>query len=257
MIVNNVSTHEGGGVALDDTPNVRIYNNTVMKNMTTATAVTSNGAAGAGRPVDRREQRPAAGDAAGRRARSSATRSCSTTSSGTTGPARAPAGRSSASAAAGDAEPDRQLGPRRRRRHRASCRPTNSIVQQNAVPIPTRRARRTRRPIRPSSTRTSPCHRVRSVADATRTSSARSGRRGPAAEAARRLPPGRDRLAGLQQGRIQQARPGLPAAAVDATRPRRPPTSTAIRGLPTVGSTSARTRSRRRWPTCRSRRPTA
>jgi hypothetical protein len=43
MIVNNVSTHEGGGVALDDAPNVRFMNNTVMKNTTTATAITSNG----------------------------------------------------------------------------------------------------------------------------------------------------------------------------------------------------------------------
>ena len=43
MIVNNVSTHEGGGIAIDDTPNVRAYNNTIMKNVTTATAVTSDG----------------------------------------------------------------------------------------------------------------------------------------------------------------------------------------------------------------------
>jgi len=43
IIVNNVSTHEGGGVALDDTPAVRFVNNTVMKNLTTATAATSNG----------------------------------------------------------------------------------------------------------------------------------------------------------------------------------------------------------------------
>ena len=43
MIVNNVSTHEGGGIALDDAPNVRIFNNTIMKNVTTATAATSNG----------------------------------------------------------------------------------------------------------------------------------------------------------------------------------------------------------------------
>ncbi|MCA9874184.1 MAG: IPT/TIG domain-containing protein [Anaerolineales bacterium] len=43
IIVNNISTHEGGGVALNDTPAVRFYNNTVMKNITTATAVTSNG----------------------------------------------------------------------------------------------------------------------------------------------------------------------------------------------------------------------
>ncbi len=43
MIVNNVSMHEGGGVALDDASKVRFYNNTVMKNITTATAITSNG----------------------------------------------------------------------------------------------------------------------------------------------------------------------------------------------------------------------
>ena len=45
FIVNNVSTHEGGGIGLNDAPNVRVYNNTIMKNLTTATAVTSNGAA--------------------------------------------------------------------------------------------------------------------------------------------------------------------------------------------------------------------
>ncbi len=42
-IANNVSTHEGGGIALNDAPNVRIVNNTIMKNLTTATGVTSNG----------------------------------------------------------------------------------------------------------------------------------------------------------------------------------------------------------------------
>lgn len=45
FIVNNISTHEGGGIAINDTPNVRVYNNTIMKNQTTATAVTSSGAA--------------------------------------------------------------------------------------------------------------------------------------------------------------------------------------------------------------------
>lgn len=45
FIVNNVSTHEGGGISLNDAPDVRVYNNTIMKNLTTATAVTSNGAA--------------------------------------------------------------------------------------------------------------------------------------------------------------------------------------------------------------------
>jgi uncharacterized repeat protein (TIGR01451 family) len=45
FIVNNVSTHEGGGISINDAPNVRVYNNTIMKNLTTATAITSNGAA--------------------------------------------------------------------------------------------------------------------------------------------------------------------------------------------------------------------
>ncbi|WP_088318118.1 SdrD B-like domain-containing protein [Kineosporia sp. R_H_3] len=43
MIADNVSAHEGGGVALDDAPNVRFYNNTVVNNVTTATAITSDG----------------------------------------------------------------------------------------------------------------------------------------------------------------------------------------------------------------------
>ncbi len=42
-IVNNVSTHEGAGISLNDATNVRIVNNTIMKNTTTATAVTSDG----------------------------------------------------------------------------------------------------------------------------------------------------------------------------------------------------------------------
>jgi len=42
-IANNVSAHEGGGLALDDAVFVNIVNNTVTKNLTTATAVTSNG----------------------------------------------------------------------------------------------------------------------------------------------------------------------------------------------------------------------
>ena len=43
MIVDNVSTHEGGGVALDDAANVSFISNTVARNITTATAVTSDG----------------------------------------------------------------------------------------------------------------------------------------------------------------------------------------------------------------------
>ncbi|HEV7897257.1 MAG TPA: hypothetical protein VGP31_05380 [Planosporangium sp.] len=44
VIAGNISTHEGGGLALDDAPDVRVVNNTVMDNITTATAITSNGA---------------------------------------------------------------------------------------------------------------------------------------------------------------------------------------------------------------------
>jgi hypothetical protein len=43
IIADNLSTHEGGGVALDDATNVRFLNNTVARNITTATAVTSDG----------------------------------------------------------------------------------------------------------------------------------------------------------------------------------------------------------------------
>ena len=43
QIVNNISTHEGGGIAIDDTTDVTVAGNTVMKNITTATAMTSDG----------------------------------------------------------------------------------------------------------------------------------------------------------------------------------------------------------------------
>ena len=42
-IADNISTHEGGGVAIDDATNVAFDNNTVVRNITTATAATSNG----------------------------------------------------------------------------------------------------------------------------------------------------------------------------------------------------------------------
>ena len=42
-IVNNVSAHEGGGIALDDAVFVDIVNNTIARNVTTATAITSDG----------------------------------------------------------------------------------------------------------------------------------------------------------------------------------------------------------------------
>ena len=43
LVDDNVSTHEGGGFALDDSTNVRIVGNTVAGNVTTATAITSDG----------------------------------------------------------------------------------------------------------------------------------------------------------------------------------------------------------------------
>ncbi|MFZ5634336.1 MAG: SdrD B-like domain-containing protein [Bacillota bacterium] len=43
MIVNNVSTDLGGGIALDDASNVVVVNNTIAKNITTATAEDSDG----------------------------------------------------------------------------------------------------------------------------------------------------------------------------------------------------------------------
>jgi len=44
-IANNVSAHEGGGLALDDAAFVNVANNTVARNITTATAITSDGTA--------------------------------------------------------------------------------------------------------------------------------------------------------------------------------------------------------------------
>jgi hypothetical protein len=42
-IADNISTHEGGGIAIDDATNVTFVDNTVVRNVTTATAATSNG----------------------------------------------------------------------------------------------------------------------------------------------------------------------------------------------------------------------
>ena len=42
-IADNISAHEGGGLALDDAVFVNVVNNTITKNLTTASAVTSNG----------------------------------------------------------------------------------------------------------------------------------------------------------------------------------------------------------------------
>jgi hypothetical protein len=43
FVNDNISTHEGGGFALDDSTKVSIIGNTVMRNITTATAATSDG----------------------------------------------------------------------------------------------------------------------------------------------------------------------------------------------------------------------
>ena len=43
MVVDNVATDIGGGIALDDSSNVRIVNNTIADNATTATAEDSDG----------------------------------------------------------------------------------------------------------------------------------------------------------------------------------------------------------------------
>ncbi len=42
-VVDNVSAHEGGGIALDDAAFVDVVGNTIARNLTTATAVTSDG----------------------------------------------------------------------------------------------------------------------------------------------------------------------------------------------------------------------
>jgi hypothetical protein len=52
IIANNVSSHEGGGVALDDTSNVTFVNNTVVKNITTATASTNAALADGVKPAN-------------------------------------------------------------------------------------------------------------------------------------------------------------------------------------------------------------
>lgn len=43
FIVNNIATDEGGGIAIDTATNVRVINNTLINNITTATAATSDG----------------------------------------------------------------------------------------------------------------------------------------------------------------------------------------------------------------------
>ena len=107
-IANNVSAHEGGGIALDDAAFVNIVNNTVVKNLTTATAVTSDGtpaAAGLSTAelsdplLARLRSSSCSRVRRTSRRQGSPSRPCSTTCSGTTGPAATRAATSTASEA--------------------------------------------------------------------------------------------------------------------------------------------------------------
>ena len=201
MIVNNVSTHEGGGVALDDAPNVRFVNNTVMKNITTATAVTSNGLpAPAGLSTGANSTQLQATLPAG--APPSATRSCSTTSSGTTGPAPAPVTRSPASASPAT-RPRSTTGTSAPPTAPACSRPTNSVLQ-------TTTGHRTRaRPTAAADPNVVSDLRhlggLRRLADQPELRRRDPRGDGPAAEPARRLPPHQQHLAGLQRGAASKA----------------------------------------------------
>ena len=191
MIVNNVSTHEGGGIAIDDAPNVRVFNNTIMKNLTTATAVTSNGQpapAGLSTAANSDQlqatlpagapdvQQPAAvqqhllGQPAGTRAGTTVIghRGCRAT--------RRPIDHWDLGVADGTgiAGADELGHPAERRRPPVHDQPDEQ-----------------RRPTRTSSTPYDTVARLRAVADEPDLRRRDPGRPGPAAEAARRLPPDR------------------------------------------------------------------
>ena len=221
MIVNNVSTHEGGGIALDDTPNVRIDNNTIMKNVTTATAVTSNGQPAPAGLSTGRQQRPAAGEAEHDRGRGDLQQPAPVQQHLLGQPGRARAWPAPWSASAPTATRPRSTTGTR---HCRWLRPARS----DELDRPAERGRPSLhderdqlggqpgrgRPVRRVA-------RVRSVADEPELPRLDRRRPGPATEASRRLPPDRSGHVGfrLQHRRGEQGRPELPAAAVDPRAP--------------------------------------
>ena len=257
MIVNNVSTHEGGGIALDDAPNVRIYNNTIMKNVTTATAVTSNGQPAPAGLSTGAEQRRAPGDAA--RRGSPAVQQPAPVQQhpvGQPGRARNVRAPSPASAQPGDATPI-NLWDIGAFDGSGLLAPTNSIVQQNAGthPVHDEPDQQRRRPARRRRLRHGA--RLRAVADQPELRRRDPGRGGPAAQGPRRLPPPRHHLAGVQH-RARRAR-RCPAYAqppatltAPADRHRRPAAARPGRLRHRRGRDPARPS-----PTSRSPRPTA
>ena len=212
--------------------------------------------AGPGRPVDRREQRPAAGDPAGRLADLQQPAAVQQHLLGQPGRHRL-AGTVVGIGADRRRDADQPLGPRRRRRLRARWRrPTRSSSRTPATHPYTTSATNIggepdrRRPVRRVARRSRRGGR-------TRTSSARS-------LVGQDLPPkllGDYHLPSAARRRPSTAAPRTRRCRATSSRRRpsrrRRPTSTAIRGRPSAASTSAPTRSRRRSPTCRSRRPTA
>ena len=247
MIVNNVSTHEGGGVALDDAPEVRLVNNTIMKNLTTATAVTSNGQPAPAGLFDRRST----ASSCRRPSRPGAptfsnpvlfnnifwdNRAGTRTGDTVTG-----------LGVAGDATPDQPLGPRHGRRlGPAHARPTRC---SRRPPAPWRA-----RPTAPTDPNVEDDLRrlggLRRLADQPAGSSAAIlVAVGPAAEPARRLPPEEQHLAGLQPA-APRARPSAPAPARSRADGRLRP---ATHGPPSAPSTPAPTRSPAARRTSRSR----
>ena len=259
IIVNNVSTHEGGGIAIDDAPNVRIYNNTIMKNVTTATAVTSNGQPAPAGLSTGRQQRAAAGDALPRqRARFSNPLLFNNILWDNRAGTRRP-GTVTGIGAAGRRNRRSTDGTSALPTAPACSRPTNSIVQQEPRPIRTRRARPTsatdpavvdayERSLVFAPWRTNPNFIGAILVGQTCRRSSSATTTSPTPDAS---------LRAYNTGAANKARA---RATSSRRRPlRAPPTDIdePAAARPAVDSTSARTRSRRPSPTCPSPRPTA
>ena len=229
-----------------------------MKNMTTATAVTSNGQPAPAGLSTGAEQRPAAGDAARAARRRFSNPLLFNNIFWDNRAGHAPGRDRDRHRRRRRRDPDRRLGPRRRRWLRARWRRRTRSSSRTPATTRTRRA--------PTNVGGQPGRRrpydvvarVRPVADEPELPRRDPRRPGPAAEAARRLPPDRapDRRSAFNLGAASKAVPSYQQPP-STPRLRRPPTSTAIRGRLSAASTSAPTRSRRHWPTCRSPRPTA